>query len=289
MSRRPNLFIIGAAKSGTTSLHHYLAAHPDIFLSEPKEPGYFVPEVDYYPRDLSWYLGLFASASGQRWVGESSTHYTKLPVHSGVVERIAAFVEEPPRFIYLMRDPIERAMSHYWHDVRKYQEHRSIERALEERVEYRAISDYAMQLEPYLDTFGRDAVHALTFEELVDDPERAVRSILAWLGTTLGRRNAMPDSFMRLRGSGLLDRVARSRLWSRLSGFAPQGLKDLAKRLAYREADPDGYAKEAVAARLRPEMQEGVRRLEALLDRDFPAWTTTFPPGYEKESEYRRS
>ncbi len=148
MSRKPNLFIIGAQKCGTTSLHHYLAAHPEIFLSEPKEPGYFVPEIDYYPRDREWYLGLFEGASGHRYVGESSTHYTKLPVYPGVVERIADFVDEAPRFIYLMRDPIDRAVSHYWHDIRKFHEHRPIEEAFRERVDYRAFSNYPMQLEP---------------------------------------------------------------------------------------------------------------------------------------------
>ena len=285
LRRKPNLFIIGAAKCGTTSLHHYLSAHPEIFLSEPKEPGYFVPELDYYPRDLDWYLGLFQGASGERWVGESSTHYTKLPMYPGVVDRIAGFVRGPTRFIYLMRDPIDRAISHYWHDVRKYQEHRPIEKALDQCPEYRAIGDYAMQIKPYFDRFGGDAVFTLTFEELIVAPEDMVRSILEWLdveprlpANSLQRLNARPDAFLRVRGSGRLDCLARTPLWQRLSAFTPRPLKVLAKRVAYREARPGQASKEAIAAKLRPEMAAAVRRLEKLLGREFPDWTTTFPP-----------
>ncbi len=282
MNRKPNLFIIGAQKCGTTSLHEYLAAHADIYLSEPKEPGYFVPEIDYYPRDLDWYLGLFEEASGQRYIGESSTHYTKLPVYPGVAERIAAFVDEPPRFIYLMRDPIDRAISHYWHEVRKFQEHRPIEVALAERIDYRAFGNYPMQLEPYFSTFGREAVYTLTFEELVRSPESKVGGILRWLGLepelpegSFRRLNARPEQMQRVRGSGLLDRVARSRLWDHLSPRAPRSLKDFAKRLGYRKADPAEERADAAVARLRPEFQPVVRELEQLLGRTFPEWSTT--------------
>ena len=260
MSRKPNLFIIGAQKCGTTSLHHYLAAHPEIFLSEPKEPGYFVPEIDYYPRDREWYLGLFEGAGNRRWVGESSTHYTKLPVFQGVVERIADFVDEAPRFIYLMRDPVERAVSHYWHDLRKFHEHRPIEEAFRERVDYRAFSDYPMQLAPYFERFGRDSVYTLTFEEMVRSPEPIVRSILEWLGLEPGlpagsfeRLNARPEEIQRVRGKGRLDRVARSGLWGRVSPLAPQALKDVAKRFTYRAADPAEERTDAARAWLRPD------------------------------------
>ena len=72
MSRQalPNLFIIGAMKSGTTSLHHYLAEHQRIFMSELKEPGYFVEELTW-SRGRDWYLSLFAEAGDAAIVGES--------------------------------------------------------------------------------------------------------------------------------------------------------------------------------------------------------------------------
>ncbi len=283
MPKKPNLFLIGAAKSGTTSLHHLLSTHPAIFLSEPKEPGFFVPELTYYPADADWYMSLFAAAGNAVYRGESSTHYTKLPLYRGVAARIAAFVDEPPRFIYLMRDPVDRTLSHYWHNVRKHQEHRPLEAAFREVPEYTAVSDYPMQLAPYFEEFGRDAVFAATFEELVAEPDRTVRSLLSWLGLDpalprggLEKRNARPERFTRLRGRGRLDRFARSRLWDRLSPGVPQWIKALGRRAGYRPAAPDEEAMERAVEQLRPEMRAMAERLGVLLGRSFQDWTTTF-------------
>lgn len=282
MISKPNLFIIGAAKCGTTSLHNHLARHPDIFMSEPKEPGFFTPEVGYYPVDSEWYLALFADGAGHRYRGESSTHYAKRPVLEGAADRIAAFVDEEPRFLYLMRDPVDRAVSHYWHNVRKHTEHRGIRQALREVPEYLAVSDYAMQLEPYFDRFGRDSVFAATFESLVERSTETIAGVLDWLGLPplppeeeLRRDNARPDQFTRVRGHGLLDRFARTSLWERLSPLAPGWLKGLGKRASYAPAEAADPETEAAIEEFRPEMQRKVRELERLLGRHFPEWTTT--------------
>lgn len=282
MLEKPNLFIIGAAKSGTTALHHHLGAHPDIFLSEPKEPGFFVPELNYYPSDETWYLGLFENSHGARYRGESSTHYTKRPMYEGVPDRIAAFVDDEPRFIYLMRDPIERAISHYLHNVRKHQEHRTIATAFHEVPEYLAVSDYAMQLEPYMERFGRASVFTSTFEAMVERPGATVDQILSWLDLETGhprgelrKRNARPERFTRVRGRGLLHRLAVSDVWDRLSPYAPRWVRTLGKRAGYRPADASELHLEDVVGQLRPEMRRMVKKLETLLDRSFPEWTTT--------------
>lgn len=278
---KPNLFIIGAAKSGTTSLHHHLASHPDVFMSEPKEPGFFVPEADYYPCSEEWYLSLFEGTGGFRYRGEASTHYTKLPLYEGVVDRIAAFVDQEPRFIYLMRDPVDRALSHYWHNVRKFEEHRGILEALENRIEYRAFSNYRMQLQPYFERFGRERVLALTFESLTSNPRDALRRILEWLeldadiAMSLPRQNARPDSFTRVRGRGLLDRLARSDVWDRLSPLTPDWLKALGRRFGYQEVDPDSEPVTQAVRFLQPEMREQVEELEEFLGETFPEWTVT--------------
>ena len=113
--RRPNLFIIGAMKSGTTTLHEYLDSHPQIAMSRIKEPGFFVEELTLRQGE-DWYLSLFEQDDRFRYRGESSTHYTKLPVFRGVAERLSRFNPEA-RLIYIMRNPIERLVSHYWHNI----------------------------------------------------------------------------------------------------------------------------------------------------------------------------
>ena len=127
----PNLFIIGAMKSGTSLIHSYLNAHPSFFMCEPKESCYFVHPAQLDCPNIKklelWkseehYLELFQSANTVEIIGEASTLYAKLPRITGVPERIAQFNPDA-RSIYVMRDPIERAISHYWHDGRGGNEH----------------------------------------------------------------------------------------------------------------------------------------------------------------------
>src|SRR5260370_32298000 len=115
---KPNFFIIGAMKAGTSSLHSYLGNHPAVFMCTPKEPAFFQnhrPEDPSrpYKHDLNAYLALFADAGDRPIVGESTTDYTKLPKWPGVTEWILAFNPDA-RFLYIMRDPIHRTLSHYW-------------------------------------------------------------------------------------------------------------------------------------------------------------------------------
>ena len=279
----PNLFIIGAMKSGTTSLHHYLAHHPQAFMCEPKEPGYFVEELNLR-MGLDWYLGLFQHANGARIIGESSTHYAKLPAYQGVCERIHAFNPDA-RFVYLMRDPLQRMVSHYWHNVRNLfleAERRDFSTAVAADPTYFAFSDYAAQLEPYFRLFGRDRVYCIVYEDLVADPEGTTRMLLQWLGLEgeippsvfTERWNARPPGIRQARGLGLLNRLAHSGLWARVSPHIPRGLKRYASSLASREVKVEKEVTEGMLAQLRPRLRVQVDSLRVLLGREFPQWST---------------
>ena len=102
----PNLFIAGAAKSGTSTLHDYLSLHPDINMSVNKEPNYFWRK----DKGLKHYAKLYGDGR-QRYLGESSTTYRVLPE---VVDRIGETVSDP-RFIFIFRNPVDRAVSYYNH------------------------------------------------------------------------------------------------------------------------------------------------------------------------------
>jgi hypothetical protein len=279
----PNLFIIGAMKSGTTSLHQYLARHPDAFMCEPKEPGFFVEELRG-ANGLDWYLSLFRDAGDARIVGESSTHYTKLPTYQGTPERIHHF-NRSARLVYLMRDPLERTVSHYWHNVRTLHleaEHRPFERAVREEPAYLAYSDYAMQLEPYLALFGRDRLFTVTFEALAADPREVVTALCRWLGLDDGvppeafqrRWNVRPEVFVKASGKGVLNRLRHSSWWGRVAGLVPKRARRLGRRLAVETVTPDAGEIQRVLDRLRPRMQERTQALAELLGRTFPEWTT---------------
>ena len=285
MAGKPNLFIIGAMKSGTTSLHNYLNLHPDIAMSEEKEPGFFVKELGQLKGER-WYLDLFESAQSYRYRGESSTHYTKLPIYTGVAERIFEF-DPNARLIYMMRDPFDRLISHYWHAVRDLHhggERFPLVRAVQERAQYLAFGDYAMQLGPYLKLFGRDAVFTLTFESLLRDPQPELNRLFDWLqldrysinGSDIKPHNQKPENFLGVAGTGLLNRIQYSRAWDGVSHLVPPSLKEWAKKIAYKEVDEAQTAADAAYLRtsLGDRLQHQIDTLSRLLNRDFPEWAS---------------
>jgi hypothetical protein len=159
----PNLIIIGGLKCGTTSLHHYLNLHPEIAMSRPKELNFFVAELNW-PLGRDWYAGHFDPSAPVR--GESSPHYTNRPAFGGVAERMREVVDAA-RLIYVVRDPIDRMLSHYLHNVGGGYDDRPLTEAFADpESSYVARSRYFFQLEPYLEAFGDERIAIVTREEL---------------------------------------------------------------------------------------------------------------------------
>ena len=131
----PNLLIIGAAKSGTTSLHNYLNQHPDIFMSSPKEPHFLINKeigVQRIPNavvELGDYKKLFVGYRNKKYRGESSVMYLSFPEFT--IRNIQKYLSEDIKIIIMLRNPVERAYSGYQH-VKRYNvmENLSFEEAL---------------------------------------------------------------------------------------------------------------------------------------------------------------
>lgn len=177
----PNFFIIGAAKAGTTSLFYYLDQHPDIFMAEQKELHFFC-DPDY--RDwLPLYLEQFPVDAPVR--GEASTLYTRSPAIPGVPERIASLVPDA-RLVYLVRDPVERALASWREERFHVTERRPAEEAFRNPEDphnaYVAASRYAEQLQGYLDHFPAERVLVLDQRELATAAADVVDRVVAFLG-----------------------------------------------------------------------------------------------------------
>lgn len=291
---RPNLFIIGAMKCGTTSLHAYLDTHPAIFMCSPKEPNHFVDRAEMHALFPTlagrgyWrteeYLALFRAAGDAVIVGESSTNYSKLPHAAGVAQRIAAFNPDA-RFIYLMRDPLRRTISHYWHLVRGQLESRDMLTALREEPQYINVSHYAMQLRPYLELFGPGRVMTLVTEELEADPLVTLQDVFGWLGVAPGfvppnldrREGVTPGRFEAASTVPLLRRFRHSMLWGALAPAVPPALKSAARRYLYwrRPVEIPAAPPREVVDYLRPILIAQTDELCRLLGRTFPLWTTS--------------
>jgi hypothetical protein len=110
----PDFLIIGAMKCGTTTLAAQLAEQAGIFITSPKEPNFFSDD-DIFANGLAWYEALFEGAAHGDIKGEASTHYTKLPTYPRTVERVRS-VLKAPRLVYIIRNPLERAVSHFIHE-----------------------------------------------------------------------------------------------------------------------------------------------------------------------------
>lgn len=255
----PDFIIIGAMKSATSSLHKQLIEQPGIFMCTPKEPNFF-SDADQYSKGIDWYSGLFANAPEGNLLGEASTHYTKLPTHPKTIERLKKHLPNA-RFVYVMRHPVDRLISHYIHEWSTGIYHCDINKALDKYPELVAYGCYAMQLKPYFDTFGRDAVLPVFFDHLIHEPQAEFERIcrfIGYKGRPIWVKDMKPDNISSERihkflGYQLLVESIPA-AWLRRR-FIPQKLRDVIKN--------------NLRIRQRPNLDEAVRiRLETIFNRD---------------------
>lgn len=224
----PDFFLLGAAKAGTTSLHYWLSQHPGICMSEPKEPFFFEAE---YERGLEYYRNkYFRHCEGKRLLGDARHRNLYL---SYVPARIHASCPDA-KFIAVLRDPVERAYSHWWHWYRLGEEQLPFREAIvadaqriaagrgvstpdeiaayvrgigaSGRGPHRTYLDsgyYAEQLERYFRLFPRDRFRIVLFERMIAGPAAICHDVCRLLGIDDGARVridfSMKNSHGRLR------------------------------------------------------------------------------------------
>ncbi|MCA8889132.1 MAG: sulfotransferase [Parvularculaceae bacterium] len=263
----PDFVIIGAMKCGTSTLHAQLAAQPGFFMSEPKEPNFFSDD-DVYAKGEDWYRGLFAEAPAGAIRGESSTHYTKLPTYPHTVERLAALIPDA-KFIYVMRQPVERLVSHYIHEWTQGVIKCPLDEAVEKHPELVAFSRYADQLDPFIGRFGAARILPVFFERMTAEPDEELQRIGAFLGapqpldwkTDLGAQNISSERIRKFPGYSLIVDNPLATFLRR--ALVPKSLRDRVKsNLQMRERpqlSPDGKT------RLEEIFNADLARLSALL------------------------
>lgn len=201
----PNTFIIGAPRSGTTSLHNYLGQHPDVFMSRLKEPRYFAYKnevVEYQGpadpitfnqstiTDRDEYVDLFREAGSVAVVGETSPIYM---YRSDVAAENIQQTVDDPHFIAILRNPVDRAYSDFLNMVRLAREplldfETTLDREDERKKKnwspfyyYVEKGMYACQLEHYYNIFDRSRIKVLLFDQLIEDDQEVMRQIVDFL------------------------------------------------------------------------------------------------------------
>lgn len=162
-----DFMLIGAQKSGTTSLSYQLAQHLEVSFCKKKEPQFFSKEIDWI-NHIDKYHALFNHAPDKIY-GEASTTYTWMPQYPKTAQRLFAY-NPNMKLIYIMRQPVERIISHYTHHLLRARTTFPKEREVFEIPEYINHSRYAVQIKPYLELFPRKNILLLIFEEYIENP-----------------------------------------------------------------------------------------------------------------------
>jgi hypothetical protein len=264
----PTFFVIGASKCGTTSLHQYLAAHPEIAMSKNKEPLCFVYE---WEKRIHRYRDLFPdNAAAVR--GESSTGYSAYPWQPEVPDRIRATVPDA-RIVYVVRDPIPRTVSHYAQNVWDSVPVRPFDELVSDPDDPMNMpvwaSRYATQIERWLERFPEERILVLDQRDLLQERAATLRRIFTFLEVdaeftspqwyerhNVARDHRVPNELARLLGP-----VAR------LMGRTPKVWRLVTRPIPTPEPTPEQL--ERLVAILRPEAE----RLHTLTGLPIEHWS----------------
>ncbi len=238
--RAKHFFVVGAQRSGTTHLCHLLAAHPEIEMAAPfrPEPKFFLLD-ELFDRGLRYYEDtFFGRTPGARLRGEKTVSYME---SDKAARRIADCFPEG-RVIFLLRDPIERAISHYWFSVENGVETLGVEEAFrrEDRkngerwhrlsmspFSYLRRGCYVHDIKRYEALFGRGRLRIVLYEELVRD-RVAFEGLCRWLGVSDRANPEAPPRDLNLRanqGGGV-----PAPLWRQLAAYFAEPTAELGAR-----------------------------------------------------------
>jgi len=289
----PNFLIVGATKSGTTSLYKYLIQHPQIYLNESvKETNFFVQPKnilgngpryyadDSYAHTFDEYLELFKEVDPQKHkaIGEVCTTY--LHFYKNTIPNIKKHLEDP-KIIIILRNPVERAYSHYMHNVRDGDEELSFEEALNaesRRIEenlwlsfrLKTLGYYLEPVKSYLKNFSQVKVYIFE-EDLVGNELALLDNIASFLNV----RDYQFDKIQRYNKSGtpqisLLKKVLHNDNFINkvIRKILGEGIFENLKNKNLKKGEMDSEIKKELLTEYMPE----IKKLESVLNRDLSIW-----------------
>ena len=273
-SSLPTFVVIGAMKAGTTTLHAWLAEHPDVCMSARKELDFFL-EDENWERGVGWYRLRFASCSTEKARGESSPNYSKIHADPGVPERMHSVLPDA-RLVYLVREPIERMRSMYRHLVIDGTENRSFIDALTESDDYVQTSRYIQHVGAYLKHYPKDRFLVITTEQLAADPGATLAAVHSHIGVypgdppeDVGRRNVTDDR--RVDSDMSLRLKANPAYWRALN--KSWRLRNIHEQVFSRKGKvPSTQLPRELEESLRKDLEKDTQALEVFVGRKLTEW-----------------
>ena len=267
MARLPNFFLAGFQKCATTWLHHCLQEHPAVFV--PPVHGIYFFDINYH-KGIDWYRRFYEDQESELVVGDTTVAYARLP---WVASRIAEFNPDA-KIILCMRNPIERAYSHYWHEKRSGRisyDFGEVLTNIDVFQDWVVTGFYARHIEPFLKHFEAERILYVLNDDVERRPDETLEGLYGFLDVESGFRPRI-----------LTERVNRA--WSRAVPFGARIPKrGLRARVWWRwgaPARPPGGAPSEYAGGMPEEIfdelvkifRPEVRRLSDLLERDLGSW-----------------
>jgi hypothetical protein len=199
----PTFVIGGAPKAGTTALWTWLSEHPQVWMSPIKEPHFLTrdvndpvpgvhivgaPRADTFGRGIAWYEGLFEQGRDRPARGEASTHYLGATDGPELMNRFVPGL----KVVFVLRQPVDRTVSHYWHNRKRGHALPDIARLADEpSLRYLLyMSRYRQHLERYFEGLGPGRIHLVLFDDLRSDPAAAYAGICRFIGVADDHRPA---------------------------------------------------------------------------------------------------
>ncbi|MFN0188184.1 MAG: sulfotransferase domain-containing protein [Bacteroidia bacterium] len=310
---KPNFFIVGAAKSGTTSLYDYLNQHPEVYMSPIKEPNYFASDIDldaireevksrikllnvdeYIKSDMKksmhrafitsfdQYLALYRFAKNEKAIGEASASY----LFSKTAARNIFEYNSNAKIIMVLRQPAQRAYSHYLMDQRMALTNLSFEDALAEEAKhpirnwgatslYLELGLFSEQVKRYLDVFPRDQVLILLNEELRHSTKATMKKVYSFL-------NVNPNFNVSLEKDFNTAAVPRNPIVRKLitvntfrvkirRALKNSFLKEIIKKLLFTKPEK-GEMQPETKVQLEKYYKNDIKSLEKLIDIELSTW-----------------
>jgi hypothetical protein len=275
----PSLLIIGAQKSGTTTLYRDLLTQPGVYFPYVKEPTALGDDRVLTPEGLAEYAGLYKASSDTDVRGDASTGYARIPKFKNVPQRALRVLGPDIKLIYIIREPISRIVSHHHHiltnlpcaplvdDFIHEAEHHTLE-----------FTRYAMQFKAWLEHYPIDQTRVLIFEEYTKRRREVVQELGGFLGFHATPELVNPDARFntaadRSRDGGWVMRFQRTDLYSRLRPLMSAGTRDFLRRALTPKAPPPPPPPRAETVDELLDLLEGDQReLARVLDRPYPIW-----------------
>lgn len=278
----PEFMLIGASKCATSSIIEWLRRHPSVFVTQPKEPGFFNRD-EVFAKGLDWYYELYRDAKPGQVRGEGSNLYTAAAMYPETVGRVKRACPHL-RLVYVVRDPIARIRS-LWIQIRAQAGGDHVDADINKAIyrQYDTLIDtslYYRQLQIYLRHYNRTDVHIALYEEFRSDPLSVMKAICKHIGVD---PDELPSEVLHVNPSGQKTLVSpwlgRLRRWpaSRtIRRLMPEGMKAIGRSLLPRVQVGD--RRSTLTAESRSQIAKWVSddstRMLDLLDRPHGIWPT---------------